>query len=116
MNCLELSNCNHFNENLCQNKIMENKEGFTDLIQKTRECVSGLKDGEDDLQCETASLSAQNLFTFHTHPNDVREPSEVDRKTTKSMNKDYLCIGMANSGEIVCWHKSDGYKKEVFSF
>ena len=115
MNCLELSNC--FQEQSpCQQKIMENRDHFLDLIEKTRDCMGGLREGEDDLKCETASLSARNLFTYHTHPNGVREPSDVDRKTTKEMNKDYLCIGMVPSGEVVCWHKSDGYDKEVFSF
>ena len=56
---------------------MENKNVFSDLIQKTRDCMSGLKEGEDDLQCETAYLSDGNLFTYHTHPNGVREPSSI---------------------------------------
>jgi hypothetical protein len=97
------------------NKIQENKRIFSDLMEKTRQCMANNPD-DDPIECETAYLSANNEFTFHTHPQGTREPSEIDRNTTKRLNKDLLCIGLVPTGETVCWSKEDGFKNEVCSF
>lgn len=86
---------------------------FLDLMEETRACVEA---GGDPLRCETAYLSAYDDFTFHTHPNDVPYPSDVDIQTTKSLNKRFLCIGLVNEGRTICFDKGDGFNEQVCSF
>lgn len=118
MNCLEMAAM--FRETPCEKKhraeIEQYGEAFAELMQKTRQCLQNIGNDPDRVQCETALLSEQNKFTFHTHPDGTRYPSDIDKRTTKKLNKDYLCIGLVPNGETVCWHKKDNFKNEVFSF
>lgn len=86
---------------------------FLSLMQQTADCVAN---GGDPISCETAYLSESDWFTFHTHPNDIPYPSDVDIKTTKGFNKEFLCIGLVNERRTICFHKSDGYQNIVCEF
>ena len=117
MNCLELASL-HFAERdkTVEQEIKGQDHIFRELMGRTSQCMSKIKDDDDPIECEVAYLSEDDKFTWHTHPQGTREPSSIDRITTKKLNKDYLCIGLVPTGETVCWHKDDGFKKEVFSF
>lgn len=115
MDCLEFSSC-QFEEDSTRKNIEEQKPIFSQLMEKTRNCLENIGNDPDRIQCETAYLSEQNAFTFHTHPDGTRYPSEIDKRTTKRLKKDYLCIGLVPTGETVCWHKKDNFENEVFSF
>ena len=47
---------------------------------------------------------------------DIDYPSEVDKKTTSSHNKDWLLIGLATKGKVAVYHKNDGFKQKVAEF
>ena len=94
------------------------KRIFKELISQTRTCMKNTSNGsfEDDLKCETAYLSDHNGYTYHTHPNGNESPSEVDRRTTQRLGKQYLIIGMVPTNKIVVYSKDDGFKKMITSF
>lgn len=116
MNCLELACGFSERDKKIENEIKEQKNIFDDLMERTRKCMSGINNDDDPIECEVAFLSENNKFTWHTHPGGTREPSQIDKKTTGKLNKEYLCIGLVPSGETVCWHKDDNFRDEVFAF
>ena len=116
MNCLKLACGFSERDNIVEDEIRSQNNIFQDLIGRTKTCMSKINDDDDPIECEVAFLSENNKFTWHSHPGGTREPSNIDRRTTKNLNKKYLCIGLVPTGETVCWHKDDGFKEEVFSF
>lgn len=75
-------------------------------MQETKECMAR-RDAtgfpKDTDKCEGVELSRLNLWSFHTHPHGKTTPSELDIQTNTKMNKSLMCIGLAPTGEIVCY-------------
>ena len=94
----------------------KDKRVFGALIDKTRQCINNQKDGDDPLVCETAYLSKENDFTYHTHPNGTPMPSDIDRKTTARLNKNYLIIGLVPTRKVIVFSKNDGFNRIIAEF
>ena len=93
------------------------RQVFGALIDKTRACM-GSSDRKTDwaLECETAYLSNNKHFTYHTHPNGTPYPSDIDKKTTSRLKKSYLIIGLVPTREVVVYSAKDGFSKLVGKF
>lgn len=90
---------------------------FGNLITKTKTCLgSPQRTSHDGLECETAYLSNNDLFTYHTHPNGTPYPSETDKKTTNRLNKQYMFIGLVPTREVVVYSKKDNFSKMIGRF
>lgn len=90
---------------------------FKNLINKTRTCLgSSARTSHDGLECETAYLSQNDLFTYHTHPNGTPMPSETDKKTTNRLNKRFMFIGLVPTNEVVVFGKHDNFTKLLGRF
>ena len=104
--------------------IRKHKEEFKQLMIKSQHCMSvnHLSQSLDDrsvkqaIQCETIhpqTLSQYTNFTFHTHPSDITYPSEVDKKTTKNLKKQYLAIGHVPTMRTYVYDIEDNYTNAV---
>ncbi len=103
------------------NTILTNvdKNIFKNMINQTHTCM--MKKGKDrtfeqDLNCETAYLSSNNDYTYHTHPNGNPEPSEQDRKTTNKLQKDWMFIGLVPTRTVVVYSKKDNFQRMYGKF
>ena len=88
---------------------------FHVAMDNTRKCLQ-LNPGVDPVMCETAVLSDNDWYTFHTHPRGVDYPSDVDIETTKRLGKEYLCIGLVPENRTICFHENDGFQNIVCEF
>ena len=104
--------------------IRKHKEEFKQLMIKSQHCMSvnHLSQSLDDrsvkqaIQCETIhpqTLSQYTNFTFHTHPSDITYPSEVDKKTTKNLKKQYLVIGHVPTMRSYVYDIEDNFTRPV---
>jgi len=90
---------------------------FRELIDKTRMCLaSPERTTQQGIECETAYLSHTDAFTYHTHPNGIDYPSDVDKRTTKKFGKRFLMIGLVPTNEVVVYSDRDGYSQMVGRF
>lgn len=85
------------------------KRHFNEMMQNQQSCFkaqgknpNGDKNGLiDDLKgCEQAFIGHD--LTFHTHPVG-KTPSVADFQTNIKLEKRFLCIGHAPSGETICY-------------
>ena len=102
------------------NEIRKQKPMFEQLMAQTRQCMELHPDLANDItgaiQCETIhpqTLSQYTNFTFHTHPSDITYPSEVDKKTTKNLKKQYLAIGHVPTLRTYVYDIEDNYTRPV---
>lgn len=93
----------------------DQKPLFDRLINETRRRLDA-DPFMEPIKSEVAYLSANDDFTFHTHPMGIEYPSDDDIRTTNNLNKEFLCIGIVPTGETICFHKSDGFQREVCRF
>ena len=73
------------------------------MCMRNRELTGSPKD--TDL-CENVELGTDKLWSFHTHPHGKPTPSGMDIETTERMGHKTMCIGLAPTGEIVCYDPS----------
>lgn len=79
---------------------------FKQLMNETNQCMATRQRTgfpRDTDKCENVELGMLNLWSFHTHPHGKPTPSGMDIKTTKQMGHKVMCIGLAPTGEIVCY-------------
>lgn len=94
------------------------------MIMKTRSCLNtkGIKhpitmaNYKEALACETAYFSENSDYTYHTHPNGSKEPSEQDKKTTNKFNKKFMFIGLVPSNKVVVYGKWDNFQEMLGEF
>ena len=89
---------------------------FGNMIDRTRMCMDKLGPGKDNVVCETAYLSANKDFTYHTHPNGTPFPSDIDRNTTHKLKKRFLIIGLVPNREIVVFENKDDFTRLISRF
>ena len=100
------------------------KPMFTQLMEASKQCKAEHPEMQCNsascikkaIQCETihpATMSQFNNFTFHTHPHNIPYPSDKDIETTKSLNKDYLLIGVVPQNRTYVFSKEDNYQKSI---
>ena len=53
--------------------------------------------------------------TYHTHPQGIKYPSNVDMATGNKLGLPKLCIGRVPQKEVWCWNVPDYHEVEVFS-
>ena len=100
--------------------FIRQKPMFSQLMQQSKSCMMAHPELKNDvkgaIQCETihpATMSQFNNFTFHTHPHNIPYPSDKDIETTKSLNKDYLLIGVVPQNKTYVFSKEDNYQKSI---
>lgn len=79
---------------------------FKLMMKETNKCMierERTNQNFDTDLCENAELSQMNFWTFHTHPHGKTTPSGLDIQTSKRLGKKLMCIGLAPTGEIVCY-------------
>lgn len=79
---------------------------FKQLMKETNQCMSKRSlygESFDTDKCENAELSQMNYWTFHTHPHGKINPSGLDKETSGRLGKKLMCIGLAPTGQIVCY-------------
>lgn len=84
----------------------DNLQQFADMMKETRNCMANRdRTGypNDTDKCENAKLSILDDYTFHTHPHGKTIPSGLDIATSKRLGKKLMCIGLAPTGEIICY-------------
>ena len=88
------------------------------MINQTKRCLANTAPNTHDgqIKCETAYFSQLNNYTYHTHPNGVLEPSDIDVATTAKHKKQFLVIGLVPSNEVVVWGPYPTYNKLVARF
>lgn len=88
------------------------KAAFSGMIDATRRCLNrkGLPAGrlredqfDEAVRCELAMFSADNEYTYHTHPNGDPVPSDVDKRTTNKYRKKYMMIGLVPTRRVVVY-------------
>ena len=103
--------------------LRQQKPMFTQLMQATKSCMNSHPELKNDIKgaiaCETIhpqTLSQFSNFTFHTHPHAINYPSEVDKRTTKRLNKDYLLIGVVPENKVYVYSKKDNFAQAISVF
>jgi len=97
------------------NEFWKHKHQWREGMRTTNRCMAkrartGNPSDSDD--CEVISLSEKKLFTFHTHPHGKLTPSGLDIQTQERSGRAAMCIGMAPTGEVVCY---DMHGKRILS-
>lgn len=82
---------------------------FSNMMKETNKCMANRRrtgNPKDSDLCENVELGTMNMWSFHTHPHGRPTPSGMDIATTKKMGHKVMCIGLAPTGEIVCYDTS----------
>ncbi len=98
------------------NPTPTDKQIFRNLLKETMTCMKSKGPEitfEEQVACETAYLSTENSFTYHTHPNGNPNPSEEDRMTTKKLGKKYMIIGLVPQKVAVIYDTEDNFSKMI---
>jgi len=105
-------------------KFKKQKPMFKQLMDMTAKCMREHPELANDvhgaIQCEVIhpeTMSKFTDFTFHTHPHgDIDYPSDKDIETTKTLNKEWLLIGLPTRNKVVVYNAKDGFKRKVAEF
>ena len=97
---------------------------FKQLMDMTAKCMREHPELANDvpgaIQCEVIhpeTMSKFTDYTFHTHPHgDIDYPSDKDIETTKTLNKEWLLIGLPTRNKVVVYNAKDGFKRKVAEF
>ena len=105
-------------------KFKKQKPMFKQLMDMTAKCMKEhpelANDVQGAIQCEVIhpeTMSKFTDYTFHTHPHgDIDYPSDKDIETTKTLNKEWLLIGLPTRNTVVAYNAKDGFKHKVAEF